>query len=55
MYDVLRSTEQECLPRRTRTGPADFNRYDPDFVYRYRLRIARPIGLPGRRLSVVHP
>jgi hypothetical protein len=33
MYDVLGCTEQNCLPPRSRTGPDDFNRYDPDFVY----------------------
>lgn len=37
MYDTLGCTEEDTLPRRSRTGPADFNRYDPAFVYRYRL------------------
>lgn len=44
MYDTLRCTEQECFPRRSRTGPADFNRYDPDFVDRYRLLPAVTVG-----------
>jgi hypothetical protein len=37
MYETLGTTEEECLPRRTRTDGTGFNRYDPDFVYRYRL------------------
>ncbi len=37
MYEVLDCTEQDTRPRRPRVDPAGFNRYDPDFVYRYRL------------------
>lgn len=32
MYEALTCTEAD--PRRSRLGPTDFNRYDPDFVYR---------------------
>ena len=37
MYDVLGCTEEDCQPQRGRTPPTDFNRYEPDFLYKYRL------------------
>lgn len=36
MYKVLGCTEADVMPKRARTPPDGFNKYDPDFVYRYR-------------------
>lgn len=37
MYELLQCSEVSCMPVTARTPPHGFNRYDPDFVYRYRL------------------
>jgi hypothetical protein len=36
MYAIFDCAEADCLPRKTHISPRGFNRYDPDFVYRYR-------------------
>jgi len=37
MYDLLERTEDDCRPKRPRIAPDGFNRFDPGFIYRYRL------------------
>ena len=36
LYKVLGCTEADVLPTRARVPMDGFNKYDPDFVYRYR-------------------
>jgi hypothetical protein len=37
LCDVLGCADADVMPRRVRVPPDGFNKYDPDFVYRYRL------------------